>query len=66
MADRSYLKKIYWPNLFVGRSVQILEIPECSSGLILASASTLNRNPFFEMASKGITFLSDETFVSDS
>jgi len=49
---RSYLKKVFWPNLFVGCSVQILEILEYSSGLNLAAASILNQNPFFEMASR--------------
>ena len=48
---RSYLKKVFWPKLFVGRSAQILEILEYSSGLILAAASILTQNPFFEMAS---------------
>jgi len=49
---RSNLKKVFWPNLFVGRSVQILEIPEYASGLNLAAASILNQNPIFEMASR--------------
>jgi hypothetical protein len=53
---RSYLKKVFWPKLFVGRSAQILEIPEYSSGLILAAAAILAQNPFFEMAS-GISYL---------
>jgi hypothetical protein len=48
---RSYLKKVFWPKLFVGRSAQILEILEYSSGLILTAASILNQNPFFEMTS---------------
>jgi hypothetical protein len=47
---RSYLKKVFWPKLFVGRSAQILEILEYSSGLILAAAAILTQNPFFEMA----------------
>jgi len=48
---RSYLKKVFWSHFFVGRSVQILEIPVYSSGLNLASASSLKQNPFFEIAS---------------
>ena len=32
--------------------IQILEIRQYSSGLTLGSASILNQNPFFEMASR--------------
>ena len=52
---RSYLKKVFWPKLFVGRSAQILEILEYSSGLILAAAAILTQNPFFEMASSVVS-----------
>jgi len=31
--SRSYLKKVFWPKLGVGRSVQVLEIFQYSSGL---------------------------------
>ncbi|MCP3953196.1 MAG: hypothetical protein GY697_13410 [Desulfobacterales bacterium] len=48
---RSHLKKVFWPNLCVGRSVPVLKIQEYSSGWNLASALTLNQNPFFEIAS---------------
>ncbi len=48
---RSYLKKVFWPKLGVGRSVQVLKIPQYSSGLNLTSALILNQNPFFEIAS---------------
>ncbi len=51
---RNYLKKVFWPNFFVGRSVQIIEIQENSSDSNLASASTLNQNLFFEIASNKI------------
>jgi hypothetical protein len=50
MKIRSYLKKVFWSNLIVGRSVQILEILEYSSGLNLTSAVTLNQNPIFEIS----------------
>jgi len=43
---RSYLKKAFGPNLCVGRSVQVIEILEYSSGLNLVAALTLNQNPF--------------------
>jgi hypothetical protein len=52
--DRSHLKKVFWPNLGVGRSVQVLEILQYSSGLNLTAALTLNQNPFFEIASKNL------------
>jgi len=42
MADvmtRSYLKKVFWPNLFVGASFQVLEILMYYCGLKLGSAS---------------------------
>jgi len=48
---RTYLKKVFWPKLGVGRSVQVLEILQYSSGLNLASALILNQNPFFEIGS---------------
>jgi hypothetical protein len=48
---RSYLKNVFWPNVFVGASFQILEILKYSSGLTLGPAATLNQNPIFEMAS---------------
>ncbi len=61
LSVRSYLKKVFWPNLGVGRLYQILEIRDVfttqgigfagTSGLIFASALTLNQNPFFEIAS---------------
>jgi hypothetical protein len=31
--SRSYLKNVFWPNVFVGASFQILEILKYSSGL---------------------------------
>jgi hypothetical protein len=48
---RSYLKKVFWPNLGVGSSFQVLDILEYACGLKLDSALILNQNPFFEMAS---------------
>ena len=74
--DRTHLKKVFlsgvarsaktdWPKLGVGRSVQVLEIHQYSSGLRptfedlasgksrnvgnLAAALILNQNPFFEI-----------------
>jgi len=49
--SRSYLKKAFWPNLIVGVSFQVLEIPVSSSGLKLGSAAILDQNLFFEVAS---------------
>jgi hypothetical protein len=48
---RSYLKKVFWPNLYVGPSIQLLEILEYACGLKLGPALSLNQNPIFEMAS---------------
>ncbi len=73
--NRSYLKKVFWPNLFVGRLLQILEILEYSpqghllrgtSGSNLASASILNQNLFFEIASSEVfNFIySNETYTA--
>ena len=48
---RSYLKKVFWHNLFVGTAFQILDIPEYACGLQRSPALSLNQNPVFEMAS---------------
>jgi hypothetical protein len=48
---RSYLKKVFWPNLFVGASFQVPIRLRRTCGLKLGSASIFNQNPFFEMAS---------------
>ena len=64
---RSHLKNIFWPNIFVGASFQILEIQQYACGLRptkmigsggkssnagkLGPAAILNKNPIFEMAS---------------
>jgi hypothetical protein len=48
---RSYLKKVFWPNLGVGSSLQVLAILKYACGLKLGPALILNQNPFFEMAS---------------
>ena len=48
---RTHLKNVFWPNLFVGASFQILDIQQYASGLKLGPAVILNQNPIFEMAS---------------
>jgi hypothetical protein len=49
---RNYLKKVFWPNLCVGPSLQILDILEYACGLKLGPTLTLNQNLFFfEIAS---------------
>jgi len=48
---RSHLKKIFWPKLGVGPSLQVLDILEYTCGLKLGPALILNQNLFFEMAS---------------
>jgi len=54
---RSYLKKIFWPNLGGGSEIRILEILEYSSVSNGAPALTLNQNPIFEIASKAFMIL---------
>ena len=54
--SRSYLKKVFWPNLRVGASFQVLDILEYACGLKLGPALILNQNPFFEMASNRIIY----------
>jgi hypothetical protein len=49
--SRTHLKKVFWPKLGVGRSLQVLEILKYSSGLDLATALILNQNPLFEIGS---------------
>ena len=49
---RSYLKKVFLPNLCVRPWFQVLDILEYVCGLKLGPALTLSQNPFFEMASK--------------
>jgi hypothetical protein len=48
---RTHLKNIFWPNIFVGASLQILDIQQYASGIKLGPASILNQNPIFEMGS---------------
>jgi hypothetical protein len=42
-------KNVFWPNIFVGASFQILNIQQYASGLKLGPAAILNQNPIFEM-----------------
>jgi hypothetical protein len=49
--NRIHLKNVFWPNIFVGASVQILDIHQYASGLKLGPAAILNQNPIFEMGS---------------
>jgi hypothetical protein len=46
---RTHLKNVFWPNIFVGASFQILDIQQYASGLKLGPAAILNQNPIFEM-----------------
>ena len=48
--SRSYLKKVFCPNLCVGSSIQVLDILEYACGLKLGPALILSQNPDFEMA----------------
>jgi hypothetical protein len=48
---RSYLKKVFSPDIGVEASSQVLAILEYGCGLILDLALISNENPNFEMAS---------------
>jgi hypothetical protein len=50
-STRSQLKNVFWPNIFVGASFQILDNQQAACGLKLGPAAILNQNPIFEMAS---------------
>ena len=63
---RTQLKNVFWPNIFVGASLQILDIQQYASGLKLGPVARvpakplgedgiLNQNPIFEMGSRLIT-----------
>jgi len=54
---RTHHKNVFWPNIFVGASFQILDIQQYASGLKLGPAAILNQNPIFEMGSN-LFFLS--------
>ena len=49
---RGHLKNVFWPNIFVGTSLQILDIQQYACGLKLGPAAILNQNPIFETAFK--------------
>jgi hypothetical protein len=51
-AIRTHLKNVFWPNIFVGASFQILDILQYACGLKLGPAAILNQNPIFEMGSR--------------
>ena len=49
---RTHLKNVFWPNIFVGASFQILDNQQVACGLKLGPAAILNQNPIFEMGSR--------------
>jgi len=51
MPTRTYLKNVFWPNIFVGASFQILDNLQVACGLKLGRAAILNQNPIFEIGS---------------
>jgi hypothetical protein len=55
MDDRSHLKNVFWPNIFVGAAFQILDIQPYACGLKLGPAAILNQNPIFEMTSRYVS-----------
>jgi len=73
---RTHLKNVFWPNIFVGASLQILDRQQYASGLRptkimgsggksrsagkLGPAAILNQNPIFETGSNEIIALQKE------
>jgi len=64
--SRTHLKNVFWPNIFVGASLQILNIQQYASGLKLGPAARvpakplgedgiLNQNPIIEMDSNNLS-----------
>jgi len=49
--SRTHLKNVFWPNIFIGASLQILDIQPYACGLKLGSAAILSQNPIFEIGS---------------
>jgi hypothetical protein len=45
---RTRFKNVFWPNIFVGASFQILDTQQYACGLKLGPAAILNQNPIFE------------------
>ena len=57
---KTYLKIIFWPNLGVWPSFQVLDILEYACGLKLGPALILNQNLYFEMGSSRKFFLTKD------
>jgi len=57
---KTYLKIIFWPNLGVWSSFQVLDILEYACGLKLGPALILNQNLYFEMGSSRKFFLTKD------
>ena len=64
MVIRTHLKNVFWPNIFVDASLQILDIQQYASGLKLSPASILNQNPIFEMGSRKSTIIQISDFLT--
>jgi hypothetical protein len=52
VVNRNHLKNVFWPNIFVGTSFQILDNQQVACGLKLGPAAILNQNPIFETVSR--------------
>jgi len=49
---RTHLKNVFWLNIFVGASFQILNNQQVACGFKLGPAAILNQNPIFAMGSR--------------
>ena len=52
---RSHLKNVFWLNIFVGASFQILDIQQYACGFKLGPVAISNQNPILEMASTKVS-----------
>jgi hypothetical protein len=52
MMNRTYLKNVFWPHVFVGVSFQILDPPQADLRFKTRPRRALKQNPIFEKGSK--------------
>jgi len=52
VVNRNRLKNVFWPDIFVGTSFQILDNQQVACGFKLGPAAILNQNPIFETVSR--------------
>jgi len=53
-SSKSHLKNVFWPQIFVGASFQILDNPQVACGLKLGPAARVSAEPRFWLGEDGI------------